>query len=313
VVDVEPGSDAAYLYPVARRGFDVALRLLTKISGSRAELVGIGPRGASGDEWYDLLGEALDPIEIVLKVVALQADHDVLDTGRAEGACSRGNGLRGAGERHPLFIATLLRRPQPVARREYGDIQGQGIAPRGLRMPADVGKRSGKGCRRIKRLPGIADSRIPAIAEAPGATPCCCALAADPNRWMRLLHRLRLEQDVPNADEVAFVRGRGLRPECSEASMYSSDAAPRLAYGGDPSAAISSSIQPTPMPTLSRPLESTSAVASILAARMTGRCGTTITDVSKRIRCVTAAAYVRHVICSKQKPVLTPGQSPLSL
>ena len=66
--------------------------------------------------------------------------------------------------------------------------------------------------------------------------------------------------------------------------MYSSEAVPRLAYGGDPSAAISSAIQPTPMPTVTRPLESTSAVVSILAARMAGRCGTTITEVSSRMR-----------------------------
>ena len=47
------------------------------------------------------------------------------------------------------------------------------------------------------------------------------------------------------------------------ALMYSSDAFARSANGGPPSSAISSDIQPTPTPTVRRPFERTSTVASL--------------------------------------------------
>ena len=58
-----------------------------------------------------------------------------------------------------------------------------------------------------------------------------------------------------------------------------------------PSSSISSCIQPAPAPTIKRPFESTSMVASILAVSMYCRCGTTITEVRNRSFDVTPARY----------------------
>ena len=73
------------------------------------------------------------------------------------------------------------------------------------------------------------------------------------------------------------------------ASRYSSVARPRSAKGGAPSASNSSFSQPTPQPTISRPLESTSIVASILAVSTGWRCGTTMTEVRSCTRWVRPA------------------------
>src|SRR5512134_1877034 len=98
-----------------------------------------------------------------------------------------------------------------------------------------------------------------------------------------------------------------------KARMYSSLTAPRLSYGGAPIASNSSRIQPTPQPTMRRPLESTSMVASILAVRTGGRCGTTITEVSSLAEDVAAARKVRSVSCSIHSPDGLPMNVPLSL
>src|SRR5687768_4340088 len=98
-----------------------------------------------------------------------------------------------------------------------------------------------------------------------------------------------------------------------KARMYSSLTAPRLSYGGAPMASNSSRIQPTPQPTMSRPLESTSMVASILAVSTGGRCGTTMTEVSSRAVDVTPARKVRRVSCSRHSPDGLLTNEPLSL
>ena len=68
-----------------------------------------------------------------------------------------------------------------------------------------------------------------------------------------------------------------------------------------------------PTPTVSRPFDSTSAVASIFAASTGGRCGNTITEVSRRMRVVTAATCAIVIDCSRHSPVSAAGQAPLSL
>ena len=65
--------------------------------------------------------------------------------------------------------------------------------------------------------------------------------------------------------------------------------APRSAKGVVTTASNSDCSQPAPMPTVSRPPESTSMVASILAASTAGRCGTTSTASTSRMRSVLAA------------------------
>ena len=63
------------------------------------------------------------------------------------------------------------------------------------------------------------------------------------------------------------VAGASLRQSSWNARMYSSLTEPRCSKGdGTPSVAASSRIQPTPQPTMRRPPDNTSMVASILAA-----------------------------------------------
>src|SRR5512134_3325065 len=83
---------------------------------------------------------------------------------------------------------------------------------------------------------------------------------------------------------------------------YSSVSLPRSANGGAPMARNSSSIQPAPTPTVTRPCESTSSVASALAVNTGGRCGTTITELSRRILDVAAARNAMTVNVSRQSP-----------
>jgi fermentation-respiration switch protein FrsA (DUF1100 family) len=65
----------------------------------------------------------------------------------------------------------------------------------------------------------------------------------------------------------------------SKSLTYPGVAAPRSANGGAPIATNSSSSQPAPTPTMSRPPDITSMVASIFAVSTAGRCGATITEV----------------------------------
>src|ERR1700675_1461348 len=98
-----------------------------------------------------------------------------------------------------------------------------------------------------------------------------------------------------------------------KARIYSSVTAPRLSYGGAPIASNSSRIQPTPQPTMSRPLESTSIVARIFAVSTGGRYGTTMTDVSSLAVDVIPARKVKSVSCSRHSPDGLLTNEPLSL
>ena len=98
-----------------------------------------------------------------------------------------------------------------------------------------------------------------------------------------LLHRLRLEEDVGEfgvfAAEAAGSRWSTAR---GSTAIVSSVTAPRSSNGSVPIASNSSLHQPTPMPKVNRPSDSTSIVAMILAVSTGGRCGTTVTEVTRR-------------------------------
>jgi hypothetical protein len=67
------------------------------------------------------------------------------------------------------------------------------------------------------------------------------------------------------------------------------------------------------MPKVSRPFDNTSIVASILACSTAGRCGTTVTEVTRRSREVLPATNATAVSCSCRSPRDRPGNSPVSL
>ena len=91
------------------------------------------------------------------------------------------------------------------------------------------------------------------------------------------------KQDVVEADVLAGEAAASALVQSSmKALMYSSVTLPRSAKSGAWIASNSSFIQPAPMPSVSRPPDSTSMVESILAVSTAGRCGTTITEVTSR-------------------------------
>ena len=92
---------------------------------------------------------------------------------------------------------------------------------------------------------------------------------------------------------------------------YSSLTAPRRSKSAAPRAANSSLSQPTPTPTVTRPFDSTSIVASILAVSTGLRCGRIITLVIRRSRVLLAATNDMSVSCSSASP--PPGNSPLTV
>ena len=95
-----------------------------------------------------------------------------------------------------------------------------------------------------------------------------------------------------------------------QAWIYSSVTAPRASNGGVSSASNSSRIQPDPMPAITRPPESTSAVVNSFAVSTAGRYGTTSTDVSSFSVRVKPARKVSVPIASKHSPVGAPGHTP---
>ena len=62
----------------------------------------------------------------------------------------------------------------------------------------------------------VGADRIPGVADPRGAAQGRAALAADPNRWVGLLHRLRLEQDVGEFDVAAREARIVLGPQLTE-------------------------------------------------------------------------------------------------
>ena len=74
-----------------------------------------------------------------------------------------------------------------------------------------------------------------------------------------------------------------------QAAIHSSVTCPRSSNGAAPIASNSSRHQPTPIPSVSRPLDRKSIVDSSLAVSTAGRCGTTMTESTKRSFVVNAA------------------------
>src|SRR5438045_8200655 len=89
--------------------------------------------------------------------------------------------------------------------------------------------------------------------------------------------------------------GLSLLHSSRQTAIVSSVTAPRSSNGSVPTASNSSLHQPTPMPQVKRPSDSTSIVARVLAVKTGGRCGTTVTEVTIRSLEVFAATNVTVV------------------
>ncbi len=107
--------------------------------------------------------------------------------------------------------------------------------------------------------------------------------------------------------------GASLVQSSTKARTYSSVTVPRASKSGASMASNSSRIQPAPIPSVSRPPERTSMVERILAVSTAGRCGTTMTEVTRRRRVVFAAIQAISVSCSCRSPRVPLGNSPEAL
>src|SRR5262245_17849846 len=136
--------------------------------------------------------------------------------------------------------------------------------------PSIAGGRIPMGC---QPSPIVAARRSAAPVCPPiqiGMPPRCTGLGST---WMS-----RTEQYLPSNVTGSVVHADRI------SRMYSSVTGPRSSNGGAPSASNSSRSQPTPAPRMTRPFESTSVVASILAARRGLRYGITRTLIPSRTR-----------------------------
>ena len=93
----------------------------------------------------------------------------------------------------------------------------------------------------------VAD-REPGVAVADGAAQRRRALAADPDRRVRLLHRLGQKADVAETTWRPAKRGSSSVHSSLKACSHSSVTRPRSSNGGAPTASNSSFIQPAPTP-----------------------------------------------------------------
>ena len=115
-----------------------------------------------------------------------------------------------------------------------------------------------------------------------------------------------------NSAYLPLKLGFSLVHSSRQTAIVSSVTAPRSSNGSVPIASNSSRHQPTPMPQVNRPSDSTSIVAMILAVSTGGRCGTTVTEVTSRSFEVLAATKATAVSCSCRSPPARPGNSPVS-
>ena len=182
------------------------------------------------DRWAKLLRDG--GLDGTAQHLALELLH--LGQHRVDGACRRS---RSRGCRPPCRAAPACRRRSPpacprtaAARRRrpwpaparHSAVQRKarptalGIAPglrRHLAQARDLGLEARQAVERVGR---VGADRIPGIAEARGAAQRRPALAADPDRRMRLLHRLGREVDVVEAHVLAGEPRLVLGPQLEE-------------------------------------------------------------------------------------------------
>ncbi len=219
---------------------------------------------------------------------------------------------RAAGEQPALAIDAALRLRLRVRRHAIGQPNRRGIASRLLDHAAQLARRppcSGSAC-----PSGIAgwcrsDTTHRHIARY-GAAPDCSRRR--PRSGSASAPASAVNTTLVNFAYLPSKRGSSCSHSSLHAIMYSSVTAPRSSNGGVPTASNSSFIQPAPMPSVRRPFDSTSSVASIFAVSTAGRCGTTITEVTIRNFDVCAAMNIAVVSCSWRSTRAPETNAPLS-
>src|SRR5207245_9960066 len=152
---------------------------------------------SGGHSRAHLGGDQVEQLQPAPAVVAPEVDHQM-------------------GETDALILAEEIRdRLRPLPDQVVGEGEPQRDRDRWPRTLGGVG-RGAKACDPVAHLGRCLARRVPAIAELDNPAKRARAVAADPDRRMRLLHRLRGKADVVEAVELA-VEGRAIRgPELLE-------------------------------------------------------------------------------------------------
>ena len=115
-----------------------------------------------------------------------------------------GDDVRGlAGEQPPLAVVGARRQGFAPAGDAIGERDLRRVAPGLAGQPAQPLDPGREALHRIEPVLRVGADRIPAVAEPRGAAQRRAALAADPDRRVRLLHRLGLEQHIGEFDVFA--------------------------------------------------------------------------------------------------------------
>ena len=269
--------------------------------------------GYSRCQRHDSVREVLHALQGPRLRLVLQVHHHVADAQSLIAFDVVRDLLRRASQGAALTIGErlglLVVQPIDAVR----EIQRRRVASRLLRVALDSGRVVSELLRRPHGEARVAADGIPGVGEASRTSHRHRALAADPDGWVRFLDGFGAKATLAKRQYLPSNVGVSLVHSSLKARMYSSLTVPRSSYAGAPIASNSSRIQPTPQPTMRRPLESTSSVASVFAVSTGGRCGSTRTDVSSFTVDVTPTKKLRSVSCSMHAPDGSLANVPLSL
>src|SRR5690606_3542349 len=163
-----------------------------------------------------LVAEALHVGEHAVEGRCRHAEVEARYTGLAHGADISGDGRGVTGEEPPRAIGCLRRLTAPGDRAAVAEGEGFRIAALFLEQDVQPGHGRAVAVERVERVLWVRAARIAALAELRRAAQRRCALAADPEGRMRLLHGLRREQDIVELHMLALEARAVLGPELLE-------------------------------------------------------------------------------------------------
>src|SRR5262245_37974095 len=121
-----------------------------------------------------------------------------------------------AREQPPLAVACLRGDALAESRAAQRQTDGVGLAAGVLRHLAQTRDARLEARQAVERMGGIGADRVPGVTQRRGATQRRPALAADPDRRMRLLYRLGREHDVLEPYMIAGETRLVVAPELDE-------------------------------------------------------------------------------------------------
>src|SRR5262249_4974540 len=160
---------------------------------------------------------AADPLDAPQRLGQGCASEPDRHVANADG-CQRadvGHHLRARAGKQSTAAAVLGRLGAPGKRILYqqGDAEFGRIAALFLTLPPNLGNGCGKSLRGIERPPLVVVAGVPGIGKPDRPATRGGAFAADPDRWVRPLYRLGVEQMRIKTHVLAAIAGPLLRPQ----------------------------------------------------------------------------------------------------